>query len=274
MFILKKFFNTKTSPIKATYDSYNQEVLQVITPNFFKGLRVELSKTILPFLQVSNVKSLSTNQTFFTMSSKNSIFQFSMDNNRNFQLKTSHLTGPIVSKFHSIVSREKEVFNQAEAILSSTFYNIAFKLVSPAFEASNLIYIINYFATIKCFSFGAEAVGLRNEVGLSFSTRLESGKSIYGANLQRFNQLTLNYYRKIKNIFEVGAELKKTKENLSYIGGIRVKNQKSEVKCTYGSDNTFNFYWNEGLTENLKIEFASVYDWEDFEYGISLIYED
>ena len=158
--------------------------------------------------------------------------------------------------------------------MSSKFYNIAFKLVSPAFEASNLIYIINYFATVKCLSFGVEAVGLKNEVGLSFSTRIENGQSVYSANLQRFNQLTLSYYRKICNIFEVGTELKKTKDTLSYTGGLRVKNRKSEVKGTIGSDGIFNFYWNESLNENLKIEFSSIYDWEDFDYGVSLVYED
>ena len=232
MFNFKKFFFSRTKPITATYDSYNQEVIQVISPNFFKGLKVELSKTVLPFLQVSSVRSQSTNQTFITMSSKNSVFQFSVDNNRNFQLKSSHLFGPVVSKFHSIISKEKEVFSQAEAILTSKFYNIAFKLVSPAFEASNLIYILNYFATVRCLSFGVEAVGLKNEIGLSFSTRFENGPSVYSANLQRFNQLTLSFYRKIYEIFEIGTELKKTKDSLSYNGGIRVKNQKSEVKCS------------------------------------------
>lgn len=274
MLNFKKIFFSNTKPITTTYDTYNSEVLQVITPNFFKGLRVELSKTVLPFLQISSVKSPSTSQTFVTMSSTNSVFQFSVDNNRNFQLKSSHLFGPIVSKFHSIISREKEVFSQAEAILNSKFYNIAFKLVSPAFEASNLIYIINYFATVKCLSFGAEAVGLRNEVGLSFSTRIDNGQSVYSANLQRFNQLTLSYYRRIRDIFEIGTEIKKTKDTLSYTGGLRVKNQKSEVKCTLGSDSIFNFYWNESLSENIRIEFSSFYDWEDFEYGVSLIYED
>lgn len=273
MFSLSKIFSSKTHPIKTTYDSYNQEVLQVITPNFFKGIRVELSKTILPFLQVSNVKSTSTNQTFLSMNSRNSVFQFSVDNHRNYQFKSTHLTGPIVAKFHSIISREKEVFNQAEAMFNSKFYNVVFKLISPAFEASNLIYIVNYFATVKCLSFGAEAVGLKNEVGLSFSTRLDNGNSVYGANLQRFNQLTMSYYRKFKQIFEIGAEIKKSKENLSYAGGIRVKNQKSEVKCSLDSDMIFNFYWNEALTENLKVEFTSSYDWDELDYGVSLIYE-
>ena len=62
MFNFKKFFFSKTKPITTTYDSYNQEVFQVITPNFFRGLRVELSKTVLPFLQISSVRSTNTNQ--------------------------------------------------------------------------------------------------------------------------------------------------------------------------------------------------------------------
>ena len=121
---------------------------------------------------------------------------------------------------------------------------------------------------------------MKNEVSVSLSSRIDSnGKSILTANLQRFNQLTLSYYRKIKNVLEIGTELKKSKENLSFLGGLRIKNEKSEVKCSLSSEKEFNFYWSEKLSENIKIEFSTnclieSNCFEDLEYGVTLIHED
>lgn len=268
-----KLLKFKNKPVKTTYDTYNNEILQIITPNIFSGLRTEISKTISSFCQISNIKTDSTNQTFLTFSSKNSVFQFSFDNDRNYQLKSSLLTGQIVSKVHAIISRKKEIFSQFETILSSKFYNIAFKLISPTFEASNLVYIITYFASLKFFSFGFEAVGINNEVGLSFATRLENKESICCVNIQRFNIITLSLYHRILKILELGVEIKKSKDNFSYSGGMRIKNYKSEVKCCLDSNFNIFFDWSENLTENLKIDFSSSYDWEELEYGIGLTFE-
>ncbi|ELA41370.1 uncharacterized protein VICG_01611 [Vittaforma corneae ATCC 50505] len=273
MGLFSKLWRFRTAPIKTTYDTYNREALQIITPNMFSGLRAEISKTVLPFCQISNIRTNSTNQTFLTLSSRNSVFQFSFDSNRNYQLKSSLLTGPLVSKFHSIISHKKEIFNQFEAVLNSRFYNVALKLISPTFDASNLVYIVTYFVSLGFLDCGFEVVGLSNELGISFSSRIEGKDSVYCANIQRFNTLALSFYHKVLEFLELGGEIKRSPSSLSYAAGMRIRNYRSDVRCSIDSSRNVYFDWSESLSENLRIEFSSSYDWEDFEYGIGLSYE-
>lgn len=273
MKFLRKIWKTQRKPVKASYDTYNHEVMQIVTPNLFTGIRSEISKTVLPFLQVSNIKTNTSNQAFLTMSSSNSVFQFSFDNSRNYQFKSSLLYGPILTKVHSIVSHKKEVFNQVETILNSRFYNVCFKLISPTFEASNLIYIINYFTSLSFISCGIEVVGMNNELGLGFLTRIESKNNVCCLNLQRFNTLTASFFKRLFGFLEIGAEIKRSSDNLSYSAGARIKNMKSEVKVCLDSGMNVYFDWNESLTENLRAEFSCCYEWDEFEYGIGITFD-
>lgn len=268
-----KLWKWERKPINTTYDTYNYEISQIITPNLFSGPKAEITKTILPFCQVSNIKTPEINQTFLTLSSKNSVFQFSFDSNRNYQIKSSVLMGPFVSKFHSIISHKKEVFSQFETILNSQFYNLAFKLINPTFEASNLIYVVTYFTSLKFLDFGVEAIGMNNELGLSFTSRIEGKNGVYCASLQRFNTLTLSFYRRILKILLIGGELKRSNDGLSYAAGMRIQNSRSDVRCSMDSKFNIYFDWSESLSENLKAEFSASYDWEEFEYGIGLVYD-
>lgn len=273
MRLLKKIWGTKPTPLNSTYDTYNREARQIITPNLLTGMRVEISKTILPYLQISNIKTNSTAQTFLTLSSRNTVFQFSFDSNRNYQFKSSLLTGPLVTKLHSIVSHKKDVFNHLETALATKFHNLTFKLISPTFTAANLIYIVSYFVSLRFISCGVEAIGQNNELGLSFSTRIENEKGVYCASIQKFNTLVLSFYRRIMGHLELGGEVSKSRSGVSYAAGMRVRNYRSDVKCSVDSNCNFYLDWNEALTENLRIEFSSSYDWKDFEYGIGLVFE-
>lgn len=273
MGLFSRLWKFKNTPVTATYDTYNHETLGVITPNLFSGIRAEISKTVLPFCQISNIRTGSTNQTFLTLSSRSSVFQFSFDSSRNYQLKSSFLAGPFVGKFHSIISHKKEVFNQVEAMLNSKFYNIALKLISPTFDASNLIYIVTYFVSLKFLSCGFEVVGLNNELGVSLSSRIEGRDGVYCASIQRFSTLTLSFYHRVLEFLELGGEVKRTRSSLSYAAGIRVKNYRSDVRCSVDSGSNVYFGWSESLTENLRVEFSSSYDWEEFEYGVGLSYD-
>lgn len=273
MKFLKELWKKKRMPLNTTYDSYNNEAMAIVSPNLFTGIRTEISKTILPFCQLSTIKTSNAMQTFLTLSSNNTVFQFSFDNARNYQFKSSFLAGPIVTKLHSIVSHKKETFSQIETILNSRFYNLCFKLISPTFEASNLIYILSYCATLKFITFGTEVISANKELGVSFSTRIDGGNSVCCANLERFNTLTLSFYQKLRNLLEIGAEFKKSRDNITYSIGSRIKNQKSEVKGSIDSNYNIYFGWIESLTENLRVEFSSLYNWDEFDYGIGLTFE-
>lgn len=263
----------KRKPIKTTYDTYNYETQQIVTPNFFTGLRAEISKSISSFCQLSTIKTQESTQNFITLSTKETIFQFSFDSNRNYQVKSSLLTGPVVSKFHAIVSRKKDIYSQFETVLNSRFYNVCFKLISPTFEAANLIYIVNCFTTMGFITWGFEAVGLNKEIGLSFSTRMENENSVVCANLQRFNTLTVSFYHRLMDMLEIGGEVVRSKERVSYSGGVRIKNHRSEIKGSMSSNGNLYFDWSENLSENLKVEFSMNYDWDELIYGIGMSFE-
>lgn len=266
----------RSRKISTTFDTYNHEAASITSPGGLSGLRYEISKTVLPFLQVSTVGPSSRqekSQYFATLSTNNSVFQFSSDSSRNYQFKSSFVTGPFVHKIHSIVSSRKEVFSQMESMYNSPFYSIGLKLVSPAFEASNLIYIVSCWRSLGRLCLGAEAVGMKNQLGVSFSTRLENEDSVYCLNVQRFNLITLNFYKRLLGIFEVGAEVKKSRDFFSTAAGLRVKSLKSEVKCTIDQKLRMTMGWNERLTESLSVSFGWEYGLEGFDYGVGINYE-
>lgn len=267
----------KGRKISTTFDSYNHESSSITSPDAFSGLRYEISKTILPFLQVTSIGSSSkrekSHQYFATLSTGSSVFQFSSDSNRNYQLKSSFATGPFVHKIHSIVSSKKEMFGQMESMYNSPFYNIGLKLISPTFEASNMIYILNCWRSLGRLCLGAEVVGTKNHLGLSLSTRLESEDSVYCFSLQRFNLITLSFYKKLLGALEVGGEVRRSKGFFSTAAGLRIKNLKSEVKCTVDQRMNMSMSWNERLTESLSVSFGCEYDFEEFEYGVGISYE-
>lgn len=273
MNVLRRLWKKGRRPLAVSYDSYNHEVQQIVTPNLHTDIRLEITKTIFPFFQISSIKTSETAQTFLTLSSKNGVLQFSFDGAQNYQLKSSVLIGPLITKFRSIVSHKKEVFTQVETMLNSKFHSLVFKLVSPTFSASNLIYVVTYFVSTSFLNCGVEVVGQNNELGVSFTTRVEGKNSVYCANLQKFNTLVLSFYRRIFGFLELGAEVTKTPTNTTWSGGARIRNYRTDVKCCVDANYSVGFNWCESLTENLKVEFSSSYDWKDFEYGVALCYE-
>lgn len=272
---LKNLF--KSRRISTTFDSYNHEVSSITSPDIFCGLKYEISKAVLPFLQVASIgcsgKRERSRQYFATLSTGNSVFQFSSDSNRSYQLKSSFVTGPFVHRIHSIISSKKEIFNQAESMYSSPFCSIGLKLMSPTFEASNLVYIVNCWRSIGRLCLGAEVVGMKNQLGISLSTRLENDDSVYCFNLQRFNLITLSFYKKLLGALEIGAEVKKSKEFFSTAAGLRIRNLRSELKCAVDQRLNMSMSWNERLTENLSVSFGCECDFEEFDYGVGINYE-
>lgn len=266
--------NFKTKPLALTYESMGHESSAITANSAMKGIRYEISKTLSPFLQLTTVNfkdnSSKSSQYFSTLSFKNSVFQFCFDTNRSYQFKSSIITGPFINKFHSIVSSEKEVYSQFESIYNSLFYNIGIRLIRPTFHASNLVYIVNCCKALGKCCFGFEIVGMNNQIGIGLSARAEKGSSVCFANLQRFNLLTLSYYRRIYKNIELAFEVKKSSEFFSSAAGLRLKNYKSEIKANLDNKLRFGFTWDEKLTENLKIDFNLECDGDDFNYGVGM----
>lgn len=270
---LKRVFNSKNSLISTNYDSYNHEVVEITNHNKHDGLRIEITKTILPFLQFTAIKTGDISQYFTTLSQSNSAFQFCFDSNRSIQLRASALAGPVIGKWHTIVTSQRQVYSQFETAYNSVLYNIGFKVISPSFQAASLIYILNYCRAFGRLCLGFEAVGMNNELGLSFSSRMENNNSIYCLSLQRFNLLAISFYRRINKLLELGIEIKRSSSFLSTSAGLRIRNYKSDVKINL--DNRFNigFNWDEKLSESLSFNFNATQDVDGLEYGIGFIYD-
>lgn len=269
----------KKQSIKTTYDTYNNEVMGLAT-SYIDGLKYEISKTLCPFFQLTSIGSYKTSkdtklhQQFATLSFPNSIFQLSFDTNRNIQLKSSIMMGSFLTKFHSILSSNCEFFNQIESIYNTRLFNLGFKLIKPTIKASNLVYVFNAWRMFGSFCLGAEVVGIKNEMGISLSGRYDrSDNTVACFNLQRFNLLTLSFYKKLFGSIELGTEIKKGKDILSSLFLLRVRNYKSEVKCSINNKLNMGFSWCEKLSENLSFEFGSEYDVGGFNYGLGLSFE-
>lgn len=274
---LKSFFSSK--PVSTTYDSYNHETSAILAKSDFSGIKSEISKTIFPFLQISTISNFNKNkpvvqQYFSTFSFKNAIFQFCTDNNRGYQLKSSFIIGPLINKIHSIVSSKKEVYTQFESMYGSKFFNLGLRIISPTFEASNLIYIFNFWRCLGNACFGMEVVGMDKEIGISVSSRIEVKDSVCCISLQRLNLLTLSLYKRIFGNLELGAECKaNTSSVISYGAGLRIRNGKTDFKLNIDQNLSARMIWDEKLTENFAINFSSIYDEEGFNYGVGFMYE-
>lgn len=275
-FKIRNFFKFKTMPLSLSFDTLNSEVSEITSQSQHSGLKYEISKTIAPFLQLTAIsfynKPTKTSQYFSTVLLPNSVFQFCIDSNRSYQLKSSFATGPISTKFFTIISSKKEVYSQIDSLYRSLFYNIGVRLINPTFHASNLIYILNYCQAIGSCCIGLEAVGVENQLGISVAGRMEKNKAICYFSLQRFNEITVSFYRKIYKSLELGFQVKKSKEAFSSVGGIRLRSYRNEIKASVDQSLRFGFQWNEKLTENLSFEFNCGYD-EEFDYGLGLNFE-
>lgn len=273
---LRNLFKFKTRALSTTYDSHNHEVAAITAHSPSTGIRCELSKTVFPFLQITAIRSHDgqekPTQFFTTLSLSNSVFQFCFDSGRSYQLKSSLLAGPIVSKIHSIVSAKNEVYGQFESMYHSAFYNIGFKLISPTFQASNLIYIVNYWRALGRLCFGFEVVGMDNELGLSFSSRMEGDGTVCCVSLQRLNLLTLSLYKRIFRGLELGVEARKSPEYSAGAAGLRMRTLRTDIRCSVDQRRSVGFSWDEKLSESLTVSFSSTYGQEGLDYGVGIFY--
>lgn len=261
-----------TKPISTSFDTYNEETSNLFTSTF-NGLKMELSKVVTPFLQLSTSRSLDknqkTHQSVATFSFPSSIFQVQLDSSKTFSLRSSFMTGPFISKFQSIYSNST-LFSQFSSVYNSSFYNIGFKLIKPTLKASDFIYILNTWKAFGKFCFGMEVLSMQNQLGVSLSGRYEnSPNSVACFNLQRFNTMTLSFYKKIFKSVELGLEYKKSKNETKTSMAARIQNYKTDVRYLLNSK-ALSFIWIERLSENLSIEFNSEYDYDKFDYGIGI----
>ena len=268
--------NFYSSVLNRTYDTFDNDFKLTTTPSLSNGYKLEITKNIGKYLQGSSCISKLSKQYFLTYLQPTTLIQLGIEPQGAYQLKVMKKIKNLTTTYHSVISESKEIFTQFESIYTSQFYNMAFKLVKPVFEASNLIYIVNYWKSFGKLELGFEIVGLEKHLGIALSGRIESSKGILCANLQRFNLLKISFYRRITDYIDCGIEIQRNlkRETGALLGGIRYKSNKTEIKGCINNLYNMGLSWEEKISSKVKITASAEYNFIDFEYGLSLIYED
>ncbi|KAG5860039.1 putative porin protein [Encephalitozoon hellem] len=242
--------------ITSTFDTYNAEASEIITPQVCSGVRTEISKTISPFLQVSRVDILDRNmhvsQMFGTLSLGNSLVQISMDHENSVGVRAMNMSGNLATRVHTIITGRKEVFSQIEVEMKNRINSVGLKLISPAVKSTGMVYVANVLQQFGSLSLGAEIIGADSELGISVCGRYEHKGGIFSLGLQQFTALSLNYYHRIGKFFDIGAEVQAPRVSPpSAAIGCRLSTSKTQVKASVNSDMSLGFYLGEKLTEGL-----------------------
>lgn len=242
--------------ITSTFDTYNAEANEIVTPQTCSGVRTEISKTISPFLQVSRVDILDRNahvtQMLGTLSLKNSLMQVSVDHENSIGVRAMNMYENLSTRIHTIITGRKEVFSQVEMEMKNRMSIFGLKLISPAIKSTGMVYVANTLQQFGSLSLGAEIIGADSEVGISACGRYEHRNGIFSVGLQQFTALSLSYYHKIGKFFDIGAEIQAPRANPPGAAiGCRLSTSKTQVKANVNSDMSLGFYLGERLTEGL-----------------------
>lgn len=293
MFFTKKkntiFGQNPFKMLNITYDTSDSEFKSVSTINIFNGYKMEINKKINRFTEVSCNLQKYSKQYFVTFFNDSNLFQFSTDANKSYQIKIRNKFKNLVTTYHSVISERMEVFTQLDTIMYFMNHNMAIKLIKPVFEASNLIYIFNMYSTIfdnsnffiKSINCGMEIVGLDKHVGIGLSGRVNTEDTVTSVNVQRFNLIKGSFYKKVCSFInegfvdagiEIQTNLKQKRHSVQ--GGIRYKSITSEIKACVNDLWNAGVSWEEKISDKVKVCASAEYNFVDFEYGMSVIYND
>ncbi|ADM11648.1 translocase of outer mitochondrial membrane 40-like protein [Encephalitozoon intestinalis ATCC 50506] len=243
--------------ITSTFDTYNAEANEIVTPQTCSGVKTEVSKTLAPFLQVSRVDILDrnahTSQMFGTLSLKNTLVQVSMDHENSVGFRAMNMSGNLITKIHTIITGRKEVFSQVELEMKNRINNFGLKLISPAVKSTGMVYVANTLHQFGSLSLGGEVIGADSELGVSVCGRYEHRNGVFSVGLQQFTALSLNYYHKLGKYLDVGTEVQIPKScPPSAAVGCRLTTSKTQMKANVNSDMSLSFCLGEKLTEGLS----------------------
>nr|AGE95713.1 hypothetical protein ECU06_0480 [Encephalitozoon cuniculi] len=264
--------------IASTFDTYNSEASEIITPQTCSGVKTEVTKTLAPFFQVSRVDILDGNahvsQTFGTLSLGNSLVQISVDHENSLRLKAMNMSGNLATRVHTIITGRKEVFSQVELEMRSRVNNLGLKLISPAIKGTGMVYVANTLQQFGTLSLGAEIIGADSEFGISVCGRYEHSSGIFSVGLQQFTALTLNYYRRLGKFFDMGAEvqLPRTCPPSAAIG-CRLSTPKAQAKASVSSNMSLSFCLAEKLTEGLSFNINAEVNKSGCTHGFGFLLE-
>lgn len=270
----KKIFSTE---ISSSFDTYNIESSNITNPITYSGVKTEISKTINPYCQISHV-SLSdnlsiSNQIYATLNLNNILLQLSGDQDKNIQIRGTFMYKNMFTKFNTVLSRSKDIFSQVEIDIRNRWNNLCMKMIQPAIKGSSLIYIGNYMQQFGRMSLGCEVIGVDNYLGMSLVGRCDTISSTTSVSLQQFNTLSVDYFKKINDMSQIGVRINKSKDLLSYGVGVRVHSRRGEVIGSIDNNRVVSLIYNDRLSEGLSFSVSCQMSKDRFNYGYGFTYE-
>lgn len=267
----------KNKKIETSFDKYNLETSSIMEMDTFNGIKTEISKTISNNMQLSAISVFNSEKfirnVFCTFCSTNSLFQFSFDQNMNLQLQGTHLYKRIATKFNTVYSEDKNIFSQINLEINNKLNNLCFKMIKPAIKGASFIYIFNYMQQLGNATIGTEIISSDAYCSVSFAGRYKKGNTVGSIGLQHLNTLSLDFYRKISDMFEVGLSSAISRDRTySYGIGCKVNTSRSEMKVNLDNNKTVRFSLVDRISEGLTVSMNLEVNKRDFTYGYGLNY--
>lgn len=271
---LKNLFSKK---IETSFDKYNLETSMILETDNYSGLKAEVSKTLLDNTQLSFISSYNADKfvrnAFCTFCTTNSLFQFSLDQNKNMQFQGTHLYKKLVTKFNTVYSEDKNIFSQINIELNNKLNNLCLKMIKPAIKGASFIYIFNYMQQLGNASIGTEIISSESYCSLSFAGRYKKGNSIGSIGLQHLNTFSFDFYRKLNEIFEIGMTSTISRDKTySYGLGCKITTDKAEAKINFDNNKKIRFSLIDNLSENFSVNMNCEIGKGELIYGYGLNY--
>ncbi|EQB61321.1 translocase of outer mitochondrial membrane 40-like protein [Vairimorpha apis BRL 01] len=273
--IWKKLFKEE---ITFSYDSCNNEISKITDLYPFSGVSTEISKTLTPNIQIRHISIINSNETskqlIGNLSFYNMLWQINADQDKNLQIRGTHIYKNILSKFNYSQITNREKYIHFEFDIKNKYNNLCFKLFKRLSKELSSVGILNFMQKIGNLSIGTEVIKVENGIGLSFSSRFEILNSIFTVSLHQFNVLSADLYYKLNEMIDFGLKFSTSKDSeVCYGLGIRVYSNRGEVIGSLNSSRQLCLSFNDKLGEGIYINASCRLEKNNFIYGYGFTYE-
>lgn len=268
----------KKKEIGTSFDNHNAEARRLTQIDVYNGVRTEISKMVSACVQVSRICVMKNetyaSQVFGTMRMGNGLLQIGVDDEKSVEVRATHMGGRVVSRIHSIMSSQREMFSQAEVEIRNRLNNVVLKAIRPAVKGTRMIYVVNVFRQLGCVGIGSEIIGTDGSVGISVCGRHEHTNGILSVCVQQFTALSISYYHRISRLFDVGSEVEVSR-SYGFHGrvGCRLQTYRTEVKASVSNRMSLLFSLDERLSETLMLNVNAEIDRSKCCYGFGFSFE-
>ncbi|KAF7683354.1 Mitochondrial import receptor subunit tom40 [Astathelohania contejeani] len=254
---IKHFLTKKTI---LTYDEINTELrATLIDSNIFSGGRSELTKTITPHLQISNLFMVSEDSNYYQMglqfTSSHAVAHGNIDQDGNVQSRMSVGWGPLVGRLHGIWAATR--YGQAELDFRGGWLSAGIKFIAPSH--GNLL-VFNGLKRIGKFKYmgdvhiGGEVVTYPEGYNIALSTRLDRDRDVIMGTLHQHGHLRFGYFRQLGKHFQTAAELSGGLESPFLVTlGLKLDTNKATVKTEISNDFTTKLLIEEKLADGFNM---------------------